>query len=243
MFSAERPAEILKWLSTYSSMAAKEGFEPVTHFIAIDDRELTQELGGRHLRGHFVLTKLRQGLTTERADVAVKLLNENPIPVDFTDQILVGNDRKVITCSRACPAATFLGQWWRPPRSVQDRPEEAHEAAAVAISLEGRGTPVLPEIQPNALPHVRQGPRGAAMNGTQRSPAMLYAAGNSTHPGARPHGEEVSREDSARKLWVPHPYKTTRSTAKTRFAVATSRGHQALADAGRLLDGVRMRPG
>ena len=87
-FAAERPAEILKWLHTYRQRSVKENLIPVTQFIAIDDRELTQELGGRHLQGHFVLTKLRQGLTAERAEYAVRLLNEgDAIPPDFTGEL------------------------------------------------------------------------------------------------------------------------------------------------------------
>jgi hypothetical protein len=246
MYAAERPAEILKWLHTYRRRAEEEGLEPVTHFVAIDDRELSQELGGRYLKGHFCLTKLRQGLTAERCDAAVRMLLENPIPPDFTDQILIGHDRKVITCSRVCPAATFVCQWWRPPLLAAASGGEGGEAM---MSMEGTSTPsMLPNIKPNALPHIRSGPRGQAKNGNtaQRGHEgpqnFLFGAGSATHPGVRQaHEAPVAREDSSRKLSVPHPYRTTRATAKTRFAVATTRGTRALHDASRILDGASRR--
>ena len=61
-----RPKEIAAWL--------REHGRDVTRWVAIDDRLLTDEDGGDFLVGHCVTTEFAKGLTAERADEAIQLL-------------------------------------------------------------------------------------------------------------------------------------------------------------------------
>ena len=61
-----RPKEIAAWL--------REHGQDVTRWVAIDDRLLTDEDGGDLLVGHCVTTEFAKGLTAERADEAIQLL-------------------------------------------------------------------------------------------------------------------------------------------------------------------------
>ena len=61
-----RPKEIAAWL--------REHGRNVTRWVAIDDRLLTEEEGGDFLVGHCVTTEFATGLTAERADEAIRLL-------------------------------------------------------------------------------------------------------------------------------------------------------------------------
>lgn len=68
MFSPVRPVEITEW------MAANAAKFEVGAWVAIDDRDLVNEQGGRELVGHFVHTHPASGLTKRLAEVAVGLL-------------------------------------------------------------------------------------------------------------------------------------------------------------------------
>ena len=63
----ERPLEILEWLQAYNEQAAALERPHVTHFVAIDDRDLLSERGGDRLHGHFVRTDAETGLTESSA--------------------------------------------------------------------------------------------------------------------------------------------------------------------------------
>ena len=61
-----RPREIAAWL--------RDDGRNITRWVAIDDRLLTDEDGGDFLVGHCVTTEFATGLTAERADEAIQLL-------------------------------------------------------------------------------------------------------------------------------------------------------------------------
>jgi len=68
MFQPIRPQEITEW---YHANREKFG---ITHWVAIDDRDLLNEHGGAELNGHMVRTHPNTGLTKRLADVAIDIL-------------------------------------------------------------------------------------------------------------------------------------------------------------------------
>ena len=80
-----RPTEITDWL--------KASGRGVTGWVAIDDRDLLNELGGAALSGHFVRTNPSTGLTSRLADRAVQLLTEEsalPGPIRAPQPLVLG---------------------------------------------------------------------------------------------------------------------------------------------------------
>jgi len=71
-FVAQRPTEILQWKRDYTK---RPGVDPITHWIAIDDRCLLEERHGQYLRGHFLHTHPLRGLTEERVQEGMRLLS------------------------------------------------------------------------------------------------------------------------------------------------------------------------
>lgn len=69
---AQRPTEIMTWKQGYSK---REGAESITHWVAIDDRELLGERHGKCLAGHFVRTHPLRGLTEAAVEQCAKVLN------------------------------------------------------------------------------------------------------------------------------------------------------------------------
>ena len=78
MWCAERPQEIVDWIRDHNR---RNGGSRLTNYVAIDDRVLPNELGGEYMRGHFVQTRMANGLTAERAQEAVRILNGPPAPI------------------------------------------------------------------------------------------------------------------------------------------------------------------
>ena len=72
MYQPLRPQEITDWLRTSG--------RGVLAWVAIDDRDLTSEMGGPALTGHFVRTHPSTGLTSRLADRVVRLLTEEAAP-------------------------------------------------------------------------------------------------------------------------------------------------------------------
>eukprot|EP00308_Calcidiscus_leptoporus_P001894 CAMPEP_0119361042 /NCGR_PEP_ID=MMETSP1334-20130426/8458_1 /TAXON_ID=127549 /ORGANISM="Calcidiscus leptoporus, Strain RCC1130" /LENGTH=306 /DNA_ID=CAMNT_0007375969 /DNA_START=162 /DNA_END=1082 /DNA_ORIENTATION=- len=70
MFQPIRPQEITSWLSN------KQKTSCVGTWVAIDDRDLVNEIGGANLRGHFVRTHPASGLTQKLADMAIGILQQ-----------------------------------------------------------------------------------------------------------------------------------------------------------------------
>ena len=50
-WQAVRPVEITDWLKAYNEAAVAGAGEPITSYVAVDDRALLQEAGGDGLRG------------------------------------------------------------------------------------------------------------------------------------------------------------------------------------------------
>jgi hypothetical protein len=77
----ERPLEIADWIR---DRAGSKGPEVVTHYVVLDDRSLFREKGGdEYMHGHFVQTRLIKGLTAEKADEAIAVLEAPPAPNDL----------------------------------------------------------------------------------------------------------------------------------------------------------------
>ena len=70
MFQPIRPVEIVEWMNVNG---AKFGIDA---WVAIDDRDLTNEHGGAQLVGHFVRTHPNTGLTKRLAEACIALLQQ-----------------------------------------------------------------------------------------------------------------------------------------------------------------------
>jgi len=68
MYTPVRPMEIMDWMN------ANGNKEQISAWVAIDDRDLVNEIGGSPLNGHFIRTHPATGLTTGLADSAIQLL-------------------------------------------------------------------------------------------------------------------------------------------------------------------------
>lgn len=84
---ARRPEEITDWIRVHNAKVERhenahgksdQGLQSVLgkveNFVAIDDRPLLTEVGGAYLRGHFVHTSTRIGLTAPKAQQAKDIL-------------------------------------------------------------------------------------------------------------------------------------------------------------------------
>ena len=58
-----RPMEVFEWLHSYNTQAGALGRPHVSQFVVVDDRNLLNEEGGEQLKGNFVRTDPRIGLT------------------------------------------------------------------------------------------------------------------------------------------------------------------------------------
>mmetsp|Transcript_10508 Transcript_10508/g.23648 ORF Transcript_10508/g.23648 Transcript_10508/m.23648 type:complete len:261 (-) Transcript_10508:180-962(-) len=72
VYLAQRPTEIMQWRLNHKKLA---GAEPLSHWVAIDDRELLEERHGSHLRGHFVQTHPMRGLTDDAVNQCMAILS------------------------------------------------------------------------------------------------------------------------------------------------------------------------
>lgn len=75
-----RPCEIKAWVAEWNGQPAdtKNRRPAITSFVALDDRPLTDESGGKYLRDHFVQTHPSIGLTEIAAARAIDLLLNPP---------------------------------------------------------------------------------------------------------------------------------------------------------------------
>ena len=67
-----RPEEILEWIDTHNARCRKEGrpaSELVEQWVAVDDRPLLAEAGGRGMVGHFVQTHMCRHTVRRRVGV------------------------------------------------------------------------------------------------------------------------------------------------------------------------------
>ena len=79
MASMARPREITAWLGKVGSKMPR----PIVAWVAVDDRLLLREPGGDQLRGHFVNTLFKSGLTNEKADAMIDILRSEGQPGKF----------------------------------------------------------------------------------------------------------------------------------------------------------------
>lgn len=80
-WSACRPREITQWISAQNSKVDRGELDDdhrVQAWVAIDDRPLLHESGGKALEGHFVQTNVRRGLTRAMVDSVVACLRDVP---------------------------------------------------------------------------------------------------------------------------------------------------------------------
>jgi len=73
-FIAQRPTEILQWKADFCKQAPERDYDPITQWVAIDDRPLLDERNGHGLRGHFVRTHPIRGLTEAAVEECVRIL-------------------------------------------------------------------------------------------------------------------------------------------------------------------------
>merc|ERR1711971_240980 len=76
-FLAQRPTEIMTWKR---ENAKGPSAQPVSHWVAIDDRDLLLERHVSYLRGHFAQTHPLRGLTDDVADECIKILSREAPP-------------------------------------------------------------------------------------------------------------------------------------------------------------------
>lgn len=81
----QRPTEILQWKKEYCEKIRRENLEPLTSWIAIDDRPLLEERHGSLLQGHFVHTNPVRGFCDQSADEAIQLLQKEMAPTPTKD--------------------------------------------------------------------------------------------------------------------------------------------------------------
>ena len=82
------------------------------------------------MRGHFVQTRMANGLTAERAQEAVRILNGPPAPNDLLAAPLAGEDQYHLARERA--------DWSRGERGR--RPQSASTTRRAAASARGQGS-------------------------------------------------------------------------------------------------------
>ncbi|KAL1499876.1 hypothetical protein AB1Y20_012559 [Prymnesium parvum] len=95
MYTAVRPMEIVDWLNSFS------GKDSVTAWVALDDRDLVNEMGGSSLVGHFVRTHPATGLSPRLADAAIQLLEGEAPPPSPSPQPLTST-----TCTSSSSTST-----------------------------------------------------------------------------------------------------------------------------------------
>lgn len=109
MFSPIRPTEINEWMRENRDKVG------VDQWVAIDDRDLVNEQGGRELVGHFVHTHPASGLTKRLADMAVEILSGgSPMPGEATgfgklSAALANTAPAVMGGAMAAAKGTFAG--------------------------------------------------------------------------------------------------------------------------------------
>jgi hypothetical protein len=75
---AWQDAPLLSWQITSSH-------GQVISWVALDDRDLVNEIGGKELVGHFVRTHMSSGLNAAKADMAIEILNAFDQPSPYKD--------------------------------------------------------------------------------------------------------------------------------------------------------------
>mmetsp|Transcript_72786 Transcript_72786/g.187757 ORF Transcript_72786/g.187757 Transcript_72786/m.187757 type:complete len:217 (-) Transcript_72786:109-759(-) len=139
-FLPQRPTEIMQWKKDYSK---RQNAEHISHWLAIDDRFLTEERHGQYLRGHFVHTQPLRGLTEQAVEECVKILNsEVPQGPPSGDELLVRFG------SEPLGQRTVGGPPRRSASSGRLQLPAATKAATVPANGRARGRSLSPAMAP-----------------------------------------------------------------------------------------------
>ena len=179
----ERPQEIADWIRDQTKTT-----RPVTHYVVIDDRSLLRERGGEYMQGHFVQTRLIRGLTAEKADEALAILEGPPLMNDLLRSPEAA-DQALLLLQRMLRGRAAQNRLWVEKEDYLDRQPPKQET-----KLEGKG----PEAELEG-----KGPETELEGkGPETDPGeSLFARAMEVDPGPCP---ETAVEVGMRKgLWVP----------------------------------------
>jgi hypothetical protein len=178
MFQPIRPQEITEWMRVNGEKAG------VTSWVAIDDRDLTNENGGGELVGHFVRTHPNTGLTKRLADVAIGLLQPGGAPppeVAVAPATPSPTNPAAAAFSATAPARLKTGAARGP--SPGRRPAPSPGGAAAAPSTLQAVRAVQGGVgEASGFARAKVGGRGSGVPGT---PSTRRANGDLVTPGVK----------------------------------------------------------
>lgn len=178
-YLAQRPTEIMTWKREWRK--GRSGEEPLTNWVAIDDRELVQERHGQHLRGHFVQTHPLRGLTEDSADECIRILNQElpPAASEFGssfDNSMVMSNRGASVAARFSTGGSLPGLDSKRPsdgfgaRAGDSRIDAATHSAAAASVLSAAAANRALQVHASSAPAA--GARGRGMRGRSVGAAL-----------------------------------------------------------------------
>jgi hypothetical protein len=183
MFQPIRPQEITEWIAANGEKAG------MTEWVAIDDRDLTNEIGGKELVGHFVHTHPNTGLTKRLADVAIGILR--PGAVGASDPLLASPAPTIpqpgtsAAMAQTAPARLRMGGAAAAPSTL----------AAVRAAQQGSaGAPATANTLRSAL---------AKPGAVGRTPLRAGAPASATPVTRRPVGDPYSPVVSKQRAVTP----------------------------------------
>jgi len=164
-YLAQRPTEIMTWKRDWRK--GRSGEEPLTHWVAIDDRELVQERHGQHLRGHFVQTHPLRGLTEDASDECIRILNQELPPIaselgsSFDNSTSMTSNRGVSVASRYSTAGFDSGRSTDGfgARAGDSRMDAAAHSAAAASVLSAAAAARALQVHSSSAPAALGGRR------------------------------------------------------------------------------------
>jgi hypothetical protein len=198
-FVPQRPTEIMQWKRDF----VLKSQEPLTHWIAIDDRALLQERHGQYLRGHFLQTHPLRGLTQEAVQEGIRLLtSETPAP-SAKDELAAGGldleQRSVVNGSPKRSASTGGSSRRRGPELERGRTSTAGTGHSRLSAQDGRaaaasgwgplktGAAGGSGAQHGAKPPLPSLPRGTTTQVPERAASLgAPAGGDRANPRSRP---------------------------------------------------------
>lgn len=130
-YLAQRPTEIMTWKRDFR----KSGDPTVTHWVAIDDRELVHERHGSYLRGHFVQTHPLRGLTEDVADECIRMLNQELPPQESGDGGTSPEKPMAADAKRGASLGPGVGRRGGEEDESHSRTHAATHSAAAASAL------------------------------------------------------------------------------------------------------------
>lgn len=191
-FLAQRPTEILQWKKEFSKLPNRE---PLTNWIAIDDRMLVEERHGQYLRGHFVQTHPLRGLTEDRVEECVRLLSQDPPP-----QLAIG-DEEAVLADPMSPAPGGRGAGGRSSSTVgaRGRPRGGLTAPAAVCNTNGTNGLLFNggSTPPNRRVPLTSGGHNGWKAGSAGDPAGAAAPAAAAPQGSRMRSNSAPRTAGA----------------------------------------------